>query len=160
MPWAFRSKKHEELKFTKVIDYKEGVNHQKRAWSVYKKWSTTPSEKNPETVFKIEDFDFLTNWAPQVRRSASTQICRSATPQVRNSEVRRQLTTCSKSNVFHASGTHSEDKLTLTHAWWRASFYFFDASMHSYFNWRLPPTFSPILSLFLTCKGLMHPINQ
>ena len=36
-PWDFRSKKHEELKFTKVIDYKEGVNHQKGACSVYKK---------------------------------------------------------------------------------------------------------------------------
>ena len=88
MPWDFWSKKQEELKFTKVIDYKEGVNHQKGVWSVYKKWSKTPSEQNPETVFKIENFYFLANWAfevrnyagPQVRSSAGLQLHRYAGP--------------------------------------------------------------------------------
>ena len=43
----------------KVIDYKEGINLQKGEKNVYKKWSKTPFEKNPETIFEFENFNFL-----------------------------------------------------------------------------------------------------
>ena len=81
-------------------------------------------------TLKFLSFCLNSSAGPQVRRSADPQLRRYAAPhfhvgsQLRNSEVRRQLTASSKSSVFHASGTHSEDKLTPTHTWWRASFYF------------------------------------
>ena len=76
VPWDFRLKK-QEFKFMKVIGYKEGINHQKGARYVHKKWSKTPFEQNPETIFKIENFDFfgkLSFRGAQVRRSVGVHF--------------------------------------------------------------------------------------
>ena len=70
VPWDFRLKK-KEFKFMKVINYKEGINHQKEENNVHKNWSKTLFEQNLEIIFKIENFGFLANWASEVHKVAT-----------------------------------------------------------------------------------------